>query len=577
MVNFFDKLKEQDDDIRYPYIAYIRFPNYKNLIPDLKIDFKYPITALVGVNGSCKSSVLRAIYGAPKNKSIEDYWFETDIDKIDNANRSLFIYGYYNTAAQRIVEVIKTRIKKDKKPEYWEPSRPLLQYGMEKMPSLEEVPEGRGRSATRWNTIEKNVIYLDFRHEAISAFDRCFYVKTFKKTKTIETKQDFIRKYSKNLHKIISNDLLSYNLYGHERLHKNEILSEEIVKKVSNILGKNYTKIRVVEHDLYTHEFAQTIYLSSENNLNYSEAFAGSGEFAVVSLVKAIMDAPKKSLILLDEPEVSIHPGAQEKMLEFLAEQAYKHQHQIVFTTHSSSMLRKLPPEAIHVLYIDVNNITKVRSFVHAEEAFVEIGEYFEKKTIVVEDRVAKLVVDKILKDNNLHNNFDVISAPNGAEWIKSSMVVSHAIQNSDNVLFILDGDKRKDHIDPDDIPPSKNIDLGNIIQEQTGCNIKIPHKKDDENDKITKQREFLKYYKQHVFYFPVDDPEEMLWKYANENEDIEETDIKECFCKLTYKKFGDTDSDHIFNVEEMCANKMDAKNDDYCKELLGIITNVLS
>ena len=351
-------------------------------------------------------------------------------------------------------------------------------------------------------------------------------MKTFKKTKTIETKQDFIRKYSKNLHKIISNDLLSYNLYGHERLHKNEILSEEIVKKVSNILGKNYTKIRVVEHDLYTHEFAQTIYLSSENNLNYSEAFAGSGEFAVVSLVKAIMDAPKKSLILLDEPEVSIHPGAQEKMLEFLAEQAYKHQHQIVFTTHSSSMLRKLPPEAIHVLYIDVNNITKVRSFVHAEEAFVEIGEYFEKKTIVVEDRVAKLVVDKILKDNNLHNNFDVISAPNGAEWIKSSMVVSHAIQNSDNVLFILDGDKRKDHIDPDDIPPSKNIDLGNIIQEQTGCNIKIPHKKDDENDKITKQREFLKYYKQHVFYFPVDDPEEMLWKYANENEDIEETDI---------------------------------------------------
>ena len=73
MSDVFEQLKMVPENLRYPYISHIRFPHYKNLVPDLKIEFKYPITALVGVNGASKSSVLRAIYGAPKNKSVGDY------------------------------------------------------------------------------------------------------------------------------------------------------------------------------------------------------------------------------------------------------------------------------------------------------------------------------------------------------------------------------------------------------------------------------------------------------------------------------------------------------------------------
>ena len=545
------------------------------MVSNLKIEFNYPITALVGVNGASKSSVLRAIYGAPKNKSIGDYWFETNIDHIKD-ERSVFIYGYYNQQAQREVEAVKVRIKKDSNPDYWEPSRPLIAYDMEKMPPLQEVPNGRGRSQTRWNTIDKNVVYLDFRHEAISAFDRFFYVTHLKKTKTIETKQDFIRKYAKNLQTIIDQGLNNYTLYRHNRVLKNELLSLDIVRKISQILGKSYSSIRVVEHNLYTSEFAKTIYMSCGNDLNYSEAFAGSGEFAIVSLVKAVMEAPDKSLIILDEPEVSIHPGAQEKMLEFLAEQAFTKHHQIVFTTHSPAMIRKLPSEAIHVLYLDANGNTNIRSCVHAEEAFVEIGAAFEKKTIIVEDKMAKLVIEKILKDRKIFANFDVLKAPNGAEWIKKNAVLTHSLANTDNVLFILDGDKKKEHQDPDNIPPSDNIRLSDIIYEQTGCRIEIPHEKDNEEDKIAKQRDFLKYYKDHVFYFPVDDPEEILWEYADGKDTILETDIKKCFCKLSCNMFGDEKSEHIFSVAEICANKMDTSTNDKCQELLHNIENFL-
>lgn len=66
--NIFEILKQIPNEIRKPYISYIRFPFYKKLIPDARIDFEYPITAIVGCNGSSKSSIVRAIYGSPENK-----------------------------------------------------------------------------------------------------------------------------------------------------------------------------------------------------------------------------------------------------------------------------------------------------------------------------------------------------------------------------------------------------------------------------------------------------------------------------------------------------------------------------
>src|SRR5450755_2155183 len=117
-----------------PYISYIRFPHYKNLAPDLRIDFDFPITALVGVNGTNKSSILRAIQGAPGNENLGVYWFSTSTDPIaDTGARNAFIYGYYHQGAAKIVEVLKTRVKKEEDPDYWEPSRGLASYGMAKM------------------------------------------------------------------------------------------------------------------------------------------------------------------------------------------------------------------------------------------------------------------------------------------------------------------------------------------------------------------------------------------------------------------------------------------------------------
>lgn len=143
-----------------PFIRHIRFPYYKNLSPNTRIDFTYPITALVGANGTNKSSVLRALFGAPGHNNLGVYWFSTSIDPIQETGdeRNCFIYGYWNEYETKTVEVLKTRIHKESDPDYWEPSRPVLKYGMEEMPPPPDDSPLQGRSKTRWNTIEKNVV-----------------------------------------------------------------------------------------------------------------------------------------------------------------------------------------------------------------------------------------------------------------------------------------------------------------------------------------------------------------------------------------------------------------------------------
>ena len=51
------------------YITHIRFPRFKNIADGTRIEFTFPVTALVGSNGSGKTSVLNALYGAPARKS----------------------------------------------------------------------------------------------------------------------------------------------------------------------------------------------------------------------------------------------------------------------------------------------------------------------------------------------------------------------------------------------------------------------------------------------------------------------------------------------------------------------------
>jgi len=47
-------------------------------------------------------------------------------------------------------------------------------------------------------------------------------------------------------------------------------------------------------------------------------------------------------VLLIEEPEISLHPGAQSDILDFFIEMANERKHQIIFTSHSEYLLKKI-------------------------------------------------------------------------------------------------------------------------------------------------------------------------------------------------------------------------------------------
>lgn len=542
-----------------PFIEYIRFPYYKNLSPDTRIDFSYPITALVGTNGTNKTSVLRAVWGSPGHNNLGNFWFSTSIDPIEETGdgRSCFIYGYWNAHEDKTVEVLKTRIRDKEDPDYWEPSRPVAKYGMDEMPPLQDgVEPPVGRSKTRWNAIVKPDVYLDFRAD-LSAYDKFFYHGELRnKQSSLKNKKEHIRARSYHLKTSIENKYSSYEYYGVDRIVEggkdNRLLSSEEIAEVSNILGRGYSEISLIRHTFYNCDAYTAIMKVAK--LNYSEAFAGSGEFAVVRLVVGVMSAPEHSLILLDEPEVSLHPGAQDRLMTFLAKMVKLKKHQIVISTHSPAIIRCLPQDAIKVFVVGQNGKVIIPSQkALPEEAFFHLGEPIQgKTTVVVEDELAGEIVRRALRlaGEAISTLVEIRYFPGGSQTLWAHYIPTYSVENRTDMLVLLDGDRRPsiEIPDPDTISQADEESIQQVILKVTGVDVSFKADGGDGGANVAQRnllrREYLRWARSHVDYLPgTGIPELFIWENMKSDADSDglnlQADVKERFVQLTKKFLG--------------------------------------
>ena len=184
------------EDIFHPYIKFIEFSNFKNFQEKSRLTFEFPITVLVGGNGTNKSSVLKALESCCPDKIISNRWFSTDVDAISHDPVPQFWYAHdlkSNSDTQE-AQVLVAKYKRDGNPDYWEKARPLTGLGMEKIPDDQGFKNKWGVT-TRWPQIEKKVSYLTFR-ETISAFDKFFYYgDTVEKYSQTASRKKHIRRY----------------------------------------------------------------------------------------------------------------------------------------------------------------------------------------------------------------------------------------------------------------------------------------------------------------------------------------------------------------------------------------------
>lgn len=514
------------------HIHHIRFPLFKNMEEGARIDFSFPITALVGANGAGKTSVLNALYGAPDRKSTGEFWFSTEVDPIvegaGSPNR--FVYGHFNAPSRRVVETRKARVKKERDgrsdPNYWEPTKETSGDGMESYSGSTSI---EGRSLDRWNPVKRKVIYINFRRE-LSAFDKYFYFgkdppptpTELRKRRRIQSKKDQIRADAVYLSRVIASGNTSVMLRNTKVATENRLLTAAELKVVAFVLGREYEEARWIKHRLFKGDGGLSIIFKIASG-KYSEAFAGSGEVAVTSCVVQVLKAPSNALILLDEPEVSLHPGAQERLLAFLVHQAKVRRLQIVFSTHSPHMLTGLPDHAIKSFDQTASGKFTVLASTHPYAAFVRLGATPPGKlAVLVEDALAKSVVEQalaLLPSSADRALFEVEVVSGGWGGILTHRVP--ALMASRNVLILLDGDARQPlaFVDPDTVAQTDNRDLAGLILRTVGVNPELlvdgSAGKANVAQKVATQRQYMRWVLHNVDYLPLLCPEEIVLKAA--------------------------------------------------------------
>ena len=333
--------KIASNEYQYQFLQKIKTTNFRNFAKNSEIVIKSPITAIVGKNGTGKTTLLHlagcSYASDSKGKSFNQFIPESQKDHMPDDSR--YGFTYVNN-----IENENNFVWYEKRHEW----------------------DRRGKN----NRARRELLFIGF-------------------SKTIANVSVF-KNYFDITDKALNDRL---NSIGTNTIS----LDNKIISKISEIVGKNYSSIER-RNDKYS--------LLCENcygyiiDGQYSDFACGAGEISIIRMLDLIYNAPPNTLIIIDEPEVAIHPSVQYKLLKIFMELALSKNMQFIFTTHSYFILKYLNPDSI--LLLKNNNDNKIISQnVNSSVAFQNISEQnIYKLEAFVEDSIAADILNTIFKND---------------------------------------------------------------------------------------------------------------------------------------------------------------------------------
>lgn len=167
-------------------------------------------------------------------------------------------------------------------------------------------------------------------------------------------------------------------------------------EKVSGILGNEYT--RVEESQVAYRQQQAAVLRTTRGQLQYSEAHMGCGEARIHVLVKRLEALPQKSLVLLEEPEISLHQSVQYRFGWYLADLCKRKGHQVLVSTHSDKLIEALDPRCRVFLNHRDGDIDVITGLSSGEVRSILSDRFTPALTVLVEDEVARTIVQEIVR-----------------------------------------------------------------------------------------------------------------------------------------------------------------------------------
>ena len=224
-------------------------------------------------------------------------------------------------------------------------------------------------------------------------------------------------------------------------MYKSEVLHDKLSKKTieycSYILNKDYSFF--IDNSYNKKHFPG---VEMKSGLKYSSLSMGSGEQRIIKIINVLLNAEAYSLILIDEIDLLLHISALRRLIKTIHKIASDRHIQVVFTTHSLEVTKFSEMVSIQYVQNTSEREPSLIFERITPELIYNMTEQAEKKLcIYVEDELAKAIINQLVRKNNMSLMVGVIcfGAVENAFTLAASFAINN---DTVGKLIVLDGDR---------------------------------------------------------------------------------------------------------------------------------------
>lgn len=246
------------------------------------------------------------------------------------------------------------------------------------------------------------------------------------------------------------------NIRSLDSIDQNKLIpADEFVRKyLGHILQGDedyYEKLWLVSPKY--ERFKGNIFYYEKNGKRISQFHMSTGENLLISILNSLYhrnnnrgNILRPCIIFLDEIELALHPSSLKRLVDFLKEMADLYNYAIYFSTHSIELISGIKPSNIFYIERHPDNTIEVVNPCYPAYATRTLYDHCGyDKVILVEDDLAKAIVERLLRHEKLLNNKLVHILPCGGYTNVIDLaddVVTHTLfGNKTSIAIILDGD----------------------------------------------------------------------------------------------------------------------------------------
>ena len=399
-------------------IEKVHIKNIKG-IKDLELSFRkdneiLDVIVLAGVNGSGKTTILESIKDFFNNKNI-------NYDEPEKSNVNLDIF-FEDFEKKKIKEAEKSS-NNNKRP-LWDFFSALQNYEI----YIKRSDKHYHIHIAKKFDIPPKIIYVP----AENKFEE---IQTYSTTLSREYK--FINIINSNVIK----DIPSYIATRRNYLAtiEEDLTMKEITNKVVNEINSIFdilelaVKLKGFSKDEKTMPIFEN---SAGEEFDINDLSSGEKQLFLRTLSIKMLE-PKNSIILIDEPELSLHPKWQQRIIE-----VYKkigENNQIIIATHSPHILGSVSNENIFILYRDEKGKIEAKT---GDELYSSYGQPVDRvlKDIMGLESVRTPKIEKDLEELRKLVDEDKYDTKEFKEKYNELLEI---LGNTDEDLFLIDMDAK--------------------------------------------------------------------------------------------------------------------------------------